>query len=247
MKTSFRRLAYNIFFRLSPLLIVVLLELSLRFLGLGQSYKLFELSEDKQHYELNPHYYRRFVSTEQFPDVDILQQRFPKKKDENSKRIFLIGDQSFCSAFPDANKRQIVPDFYGPDSTYYDIVQLAVPLSNSFALQHLVKKLSHYGADAGVILSGSGEFYGLPQKSAWMQDIHNYWGLTMYVNLKAHRFLQLLDRFVYMKKEENTEFPPQDIDEWAISCEAGDFREILAFYERNIQRMTETAEFPLFL
>ncbi len=246
MKTSFRRQAYNIFFRLSPLLIVVLLELSLRFLGFGESYKLFELSADKKYYELNSHYYRRFISSEQFPDADILQQRFPEKKDENSKRIFLIGDQSFCSVFPDANRRQIVPDFYGPDSTYYDIVQLAVPLSNSFALSHLVKKLSHYGADGCVILSGSGELYGLPRKSAWMQDIHNYWGLTMYVNLKAHRFLQVLDRFVYVKKEKNSEFPPQDIDKWAIPSESGEFREVLAFYERNIQRMIEIAEFPLF-
>ncbi len=246
MKTSFRRFAYNIFFRLSPLLILLLLELSLRFLGVGESYVLFNVSADKQDYELNPKYYRRFISAEQFPDLDILHQRFPVSKAEHTKRIFLIGDQSFCSLFPDANREQILPGFYGPDSTYYDVVQLAAPLSNSFALAHLVGKLSGYDADACIVLSGAAEFYGLPQKSSWMQDIHNYWGLSAYVTLKAHRFLQVLDRFVYLKRDRDGVFPPADIDQWTVPAGSGQYRESLDFYERNLKRMTGNADFPLF-
>ena len=246
MKTSFRRSLYNVFFRLSPLLILVLLELSLRFLGLGESYTLFRESGDGSHYELNPAYYRRFVSAEQFPDVKVLDQRFPVEKPAGSKRVFLIGDQSFCMLFPEANREQVLRDFYGPDSTRYDIVQIAVPLSNSFALTHIVKKLAFYDADACIVLSGAAEFYGLPQKSGWVRDIDNYWGLRAYVTLKAHRFLQVLDRFVYLKKDGNTRFPPRNIDEWIISGGSPAYEQVLSYYARNLSSMARLAEFPLY-
>ncbi|MCK4813803.1 MAG: hypothetical protein KAT14_07690 [Candidatus Marinimicrobia bacterium] len=247
MKVSFRQRAYSIFFRFSPLLIVVLLELGLRLWGIGDSYLLFSTSSDKQYYELNHLYYRRFVAAEQFNDIPILPQRFPVKKSNNTRRIFLIGDQSLCSYFPDANTKQILPDFYDSDSLYYDIIQIAVPYTNSFAMVRLVKCLNRYDADGYVVVSGANEFYGIPRKSKWMEDIDNYWGLTAYVTLKNHRFLQILERFVYLKKDSHTEFPPADIDEWAVPYQSDLYLEAESYFERNLKRMIKKAEKPLFL
>lgn len=246
MKVSFRRFAYNVFFRFSPLLIVVLLELSLRFLGIGESYLLFQRSEDGNYQELNPLYYRRFVAAEQFGDIPILPQRFPLEKPEGSRRIFLIGDQTLCSMIPGANETQLIPDFYDRDSVFNDFVQIAAPLTNSFAMKRIVKCLNKYEADACIVVTGANEFYGIPRKSNWMQDIDNYYGLTAYVTLKNHRFLQVLDRFVYLKKEKVITFPPADIDDWAVLYGSVPYAETKSYFERNLKRMIKDAGYPLF-
>jgi tetratricopeptide (TPR) repeat protein len=247
MKTSFRRLAYNIFFRFSPILFVILLELALRFFGVGESYLLFNDSEDGRSYRLNQQYYRRFVSAEQFPDVTILPQEIPVDKPENSYRIFLIGDQTLCSTFPDINEKQLINDFKDNHGNTYDIVQMAVPLTNSFAIKRLVKCVNRYEPDACIVVTGANEFYGLPRKSAWMQDIDNYWGLTAYVTMKNHRFIQFLERFIYIKKEPQTQFPPDPIDDWTIGYDTDEYKEDLSYFDRNIKRITAKPACPIFM
>ncbi|MCF7833239.1 MAG: tetratricopeptide repeat protein [Candidatus Marinimicrobia bacterium] len=246
MKVSFRRLAYNVFFRFSPILIVILLELALRFIGVGESYLIFNESKNGQYYELNPIYYRRFISPKQFPDVVILPQEIPFDKKNNTYRIFLIGDQTLCTAFPDINIKQIIPDFTDEDSVHYDIIQLVVPYTNSFAMKRLVSSIKRYDADACVIVTGGNEFYGIPQKSAWMQDIDNYWGLNIFITMKNHRFIQILDRFIYLKKEPQKVFPPRDPDEWIVAYESDTYMETKSYFERNLKKITKKAEFPVF-
>ncbi|MEA2077578.1 MAG: tetratricopeptide repeat protein [Candidatus Marinimicrobia bacterium] len=247
MKVSFRRLAYNIFFRFSPILIVILLELALRFLGVGESYSLFSKSENGQYYKLNPLYYRRFISAEQFPDVDIFPQEISREKSENSYRIFLIGDQTLCSAFPEINNEQILPDFKDDNSIYYDIVQLAVPFTNSFAIKRLVTCVNRYEADACVVITGGNEFYGIPRKSVWMQDIDNYWGLDLYVTMKNHRFIQILDRFIYLKKESQSVFPPVDPDKWIVDSGSDTYFESINYFDRNLKKIAKKSDCPIFM
>ena len=247
MKVSFRRLAYNIFFRLSPILIVILLELALRFIGVGESYLLFNKSADAQYYELNPIYYRRYMSPKQFPDIKILPQEIPLEKPKNSYRIFLIGDQTLCSAFPEINMEQIILDFTDEDSIYYDIVQLVIPYTNSFAIKRLVSSINRYEADACVVVTGGNEFYGIPRKSAWMQDIDNYWGLNFFITMKNHRFIQVLDRFVYLKKDPQEVFPPRDPDEWIVAYESDNYLEFRSYFERNLEKITKISNCPVFL
>lgn len=246
MKVSFRRLAYNVFFRFSPILIVILLELALRFIGVGESYLLFKESDNGQYYELNPIYYRRYISPKQFPDVEILPQAIPLEKEKNSYRIFLIGDQTLCSAFPDINKEQIIPDFNDEDSIHYDIIQLVAPYTNSFAMKRLVCCINRYEADACVVITGGNEFYGIPRKSSWMQDIDNYWGLNFFVNMKNHRFIQVLDHFIFTKKETRKIFPPRDPDEWIVAYESDNYLESRSYFERNLEKITKRSECPVF-
>lgn len=245
MKVSFRRFAYNVFFRFSPIIIVILLELSLRFLGVGESYMLFEKT-NADRYELNPIYYRRFVAPEQFPDVEILPQNMPIEKTDNTYRIFLIGDQSLCSAVPDINKEQILEDFIGPDEKIYDIIQIAAPYTNSFALRRLTKCAKRFDADACIVVSGANEFYGLPRKSAWMQDIDNYLGLNIYTTMKNHRFIQILERFTYFKKQEQNTHTPASLDEWVIASNSDAYEESKSYFERNLTAIAKRSDMPVF-
>lgn len=247
MKVSFRRLAYNIFFRFSPILFVILLELALRFFGVGESYLLFNESENGDNYQLNQIYYRRFVVAEQFPDVQILPQEIPVEKPENSYRIFMIGDQTLCSAFPDINKEQIIEDFRDERGMNYDIVQLAAPLTNSFAVRRLFECIKKYEPDACILVTGGNEFYGLPRKSAWMQDIDDYWGLVGYVTMKNHRFIQILERFIYIKKDPQTVFPPMSMDDWIIGYDSDEYRESVSYFDRNMKKIAKRAACPVFL
>ncbi len=246
MKVSFRRFAYNIFFRLSPILIVILLELALRFVGIGESYIIFKESDDRQGFELNLNYYKRFVSPKQFPDVKILPQKIPVRKAENSYRIFVIGDQTLYSAFPNISVEQLIPDFKDKNGILYDIVQIAVPYTNSFAIKRLVHCINRYEADACVIVSGQNEFYGIPRKSSWMQDIDNYWGISTFISMKNHRFIQVLDRFVYLKKDKPTLFPPADPDEWSIEYESDNYNKVRNYFERNLEKINKVSKCPIF-
>jgi len=207
---------------------------------------LFNKTQDNTSYELNPLYYRRFVSAKQFPDVDILPQQIPLHKPENSYRIFVIGDQSLCSAFPEINKEQVLEDF-SHEGMFYDIVQLAVPLTNSFAVRRLVTCVERYDADACVLVTGANEFYGLPRKSAWMQDINNYQGLRWYVTMKNHRFMQVLERFIYTKREKQEDFPPSDPDEWVIEYGSETYQESHEYFDRNLKGISKHSEHPIFL
>ena len=208
---------------------------------------LFNKTDDELFYELNPKYYRRFVSAKQFPDVNILAQKIPVEKPDNSYRIFVIGDHTLCSSFPDANETPLIEDFRDEDGTLFDFVQLAVPYTNSFAVRRLVKNAGKYDADACVIFTGSNEYYGIPRKSDWMQDIDNYWGLGLYVTMKNHRFMQVLDRFVYLKKEAQTTFPPENIDEWTVPYDSEAFWEPIQYFERNMKGLSQKSKCPLIL
>lgn len=246
MKVSFRRFIYNIFFRLSPLLILVLIELSLRFLGIGDSYRLFRLSDDKNHYELNPLFYQRYMAAEQFPDLRLPKQRFPIEKTPNSKRVFLLADQSLFSLIPDAARKALLEDFYGSDSLKYEIVQVAVPQGNSFSIRHLIQEIRKYEPDAALLLTGNNEFYGLPRKSNWIKDADYYWGLRAYVAMKQYRFFQMLERFVYIKNDPTDIFPPPDPDTWAVPRESQTYREVQSLFTRNLQNIADKTKFPVF-
>lgn len=247
MKQVFRRILYDAFFRLSPLLILVLLELSLRFLGVGDSYRLFRLSEDRTMYELNPAYYQRYISAEQFPDLKHPEMAFSVNKPPQKRRIFLLADQTLFTLIPEAAENAVLNDFYGHDSLKYEIIQVAVPHGNSFSIRHLVKEIRRYDPDAALLLTGNNEFYGLPRKSNWIQDTDNYWGLRTYVAMKKYRFFQVLERFVYSKNTPVTQFPPRDIDSWAVTYESATYREIHALFTRNLRSITAKRTFPLYL
>ncbi|MDD3716604.1 MAG: hypothetical protein PHT46_05815 [Candidatus Marinimicrobia bacterium] len=245
MKLSFLRLIYNIFFRLSPLLILALIELSLRFLGAGDSYRLFQHTDDKSHYELNPLFYQRFISAEQFPDIRLPEQRFPAEKSPDSKRIFLLADQSLFALIPDALQKALLEDFYGSDSVRYEIIQVAVPHGNSFSVRHLIQEIRKYEPDAALLLTGNNEFYGIPRKSNWIKDADNYWGLRAYVAMKQFRFFQVLERFVYIKNDPAVAFPPPDPDAWAVPRESLSYREVQSLFTRNLENIADKAKFPV--
>jgi len=130
---------------------------------------------------------------------------------------------------------------------HYDIVQLVVPYTNSFAINRIVSSVGRYEADACVIVTGGNEFYGIPRKSAWMQDIDNYWGLNFFITMKNHRFIQILDRFIFLKKEPQITFPPQDPDEWIVAYESNEYLESRSYFERNLENITQKSDCPIFL
>jgi tetratricopeptide (TPR) repeat protein len=246
MKVSFRRFVYNIFFRLSPLLILILLELSLRFLGVGQSYRLFELSEDKSSYVLNPRFYGRFMVTEQFDSLAFPSQRFSVRKTGNTQRIFLIADQSLFTLIPSVAETPLIQNTKN-DSLNFEYIQLAVPHGNSFTVRRILRDIRHYDPDACVVLSGGNEFYGLPRKSAWVRDAHNYHGINAYIYLKKNRFLQILERFVYLKNDPVTQFPPANIDEWGIPRGSQTYTESRELFRRNLKNLIRKNDIPVFV
>ncbi len=243
---SFRRNLYNVFFRLSPILIVVLLELALRFLGVGNSYLMFQKSEDGLKMELNPNHYKQYLCDKQFPEMDLLIQDFDKEKTEDTYRVFLISDHSLIQALPETQTEALLPDFILKNGKKVDVIQIAVPFTNSFAVKRMVASARKNKADACIVFTGRNEFYGLPKKSAWMRDINNYWGLSAYVRMKNHRLIQVLDRFLYLKKPFQSSFPPDNLDFWAIETDSVEYKESLQYFAKNLSRMDKKINVPIF-
>lgn len=243
---SLRRTLYNISFRLSPLFIVILLELALRFLGIGESYVLFKESDNAKRFEINSSHYKRYLSEGQFEDMDVVYQDFSKEKDPDTYRVFLISDNTMIAAFPETQKEELLGDFNIPDGKKVDIIQVAVPFTNSFVVKQILASSKKYNPDAYIVFTGQNEFYGLPKKSAWMRDIRNYWGISAYVRMKNLRFIQLLDRFLFLNKDIQQEFPPANIDDWAIEADSIDYKEISSYFNKNLKSINKKLDAPIF-
>ena len=243
---SIRRTAYNIFFRLSPLLIVILIEAALRFFGVGNSLIMFRDSEDGFKKELNPKHYHRYVSERQFEKIEILSQDFPKVKDPNTYRVFLVSDHTLIAAVPEAQTEPLVQDFNLLNGKKVDLIQITVPFTDSFAVKRMLRSLKRYDADACLVFTGQNEFYGLPQKSIWMRDIRNYWGVSSYATMKNHRLVQILDKFLYLNKDIQKQFPPENPDAWLVEADSMVYREIYSYFNRNLKAMSNKSNFPIF-
>ena len=147
---------------LIPILIILLLEITLRLFNYGRIYdQWIPMGEDKL--TLNPEIaYRYFYTTENVPSAG--QNYFDAIKKENSYRIFVMGGSS-AAGFP-----------YSPNGSFarylkkrfeiiyphkkVEVVNIAMSAINSYAIRDMIPGVLNQSPDLIIIYAGHNEYYG---------------------------------------------------------------------------------------
>jgi len=195
-----RKFLFSLLLALSPLAILGVFELSLRFAGYGEDLSLFiTLEKNQQYWITNPKVGRRYFLRQDFLPATSYDA-FLKQKPANAYRIFVLGE-SAAAGFPHLNNgafsrmlrehiQQARPDLR------IEMVNLALPAVSSHALLDFADELAGYAPDAVLIYAGHNEFYGaLGSASTESLGRHRGW-IKLYLRLQHFKLVQLLRRLL---------------------------------------------------
>ncbi len=149
-----------------PLLLLAVLEGLLRLSGYGQHYRLF-VTDDK-----HPDYWvmSRNASSRYFTEGANAtignQERFRKKKDANTFRVFVLGE-STTIGFPYLHngsfhrwlQYRLLHTF--PEKNF-EIINLSLTAVNSYTVLGFAREIVDHQPDAVLIYTGHNEYYGAP-------------------------------------------------------------------------------------
>jgi tetratricopeptide (TPR) repeat protein len=162
--TGWRKWAFRLAaMTLIPALFFGLLELGLRVFGYGYPTSFFLSSEidGRQVFIDNPQFARRF-----FPEGVArtpIPFALPAAKSANTYRIFVFGE-SAAMGFPEASfsfariLEVMLRDRY-PD-THFEIINTAIPLTNSHAILPIARECGGHGPDLFIVYMGNNEVIG---------------------------------------------------------------------------------------
>jgi tetratricopeptide (TPR) repeat protein len=179
-----KKIIFSIILVFFPLILLLLVELTLRAFHYGQNYNLFVDVNlyGKKYRACNPDYGKKYFYNLPYmvPNNDI----FLKEKPKNGFRVFVIGS-STTAGFPYTSGIMFsrilqarLTDSY-PDKNI-EVVNTAMTAINSFAFQDKIDELLKEKPDAILIYGGQNEFYGglgIASKEAfgrvrWIKILH---------------------------------------------------------------------------
>jgi tetratricopeptide (TPR) repeat protein len=162
--SSQKKLLFGIILILIPLILFSLIELSLRLIHYGDNYKLFveTKSYGKEYKICNPEYGKKYFF--KFKYTTPQNDRFLKKKPENSFRIFVIGSSDVWGfpynsgiMFTRILQQRLQESF--PNKNI-EMVNTAITAINSYTFIDKIDEILNEKPDALLIYAGHNEFYG---------------------------------------------------------------------------------------
>jgi len=149
---------------LIPVLILCLVELSLRVFHYGQDLSLFvEYPADHNYLILNPAASQRYFTNQAIATTGNIEP-FRKQKGEQTLRIFVLGESTTIGypyfhngSFHRWLQYRLMRSF--PDRDI-EVINLSLTAVNSYTVLGFAKELINYKPDAVLIYSGHNEYYG---------------------------------------------------------------------------------------
>ncbi|HWK06366.1 MAG TPA: hypothetical protein VNS58_22160 [Puia sp.] len=149
---------------LLPLLILFLLEMSLRLFHYGHDLSLFiEYPADKDFLVLNPDASRKYFANQENATTGNLEL-FRKKKEANTFRVFVLGESTTIGypyfhngSFHRWLQYRLMHEY--PDKNF-EIINLSLTAVNSYTVCGFAKDVVNYEPDAILIYTGHNEYYG---------------------------------------------------------------------------------------
>ena len=147
-----------------PILVIVLLEMSLRIFKYGYNLSLFaEYEPNKEFFVVNQHASKRFFIDPQFAPTGN-RELFKKKKTPGTMRIFVLGESTTVGYpyFHNGSFHRVL--LFRLMQTYpekhFEIINLSLTAVNSYTVYWFAKELAGYEPDAVLIYTGQNEYYG---------------------------------------------------------------------------------------
>jgi lysophospholipase L1-like esterase len=160
-KSEQKNIYFIIIALLIPLILLSIVELSLRQTDLYKKSHLFYSIPETDKLLINPQFFNRYFN--QFnPSVSLTPM--DRNKSENTFRVFVLGGSStagypysYMLGFPshlELNLKKYVPD------TRFEVINLGITATNSFTARDIYQRLAQYDPDVVLIYMGHNEFYG---------------------------------------------------------------------------------------
>src|SRR5450432_4232475 len=181
---------------LLPFLVLILLEFALRIFHYGHDLSLFrEYPGNKNFLALNPDASRRYFNDPALAPTGN-SELFKKIKDENTCRIFVLGE-STTIGYPYFHNgsfhrwlqyrlMRTLPD------RHFEIINLSLTAVNSYTVLGFAKELVDYEPDAVLIYSGQNEYYGTLGVGSTNRIAGNSTIIAFMLGLRQFRVTQLI-------------------------------------------------------
>jgi tetratricopeptide (TPR) repeat protein len=181
---------------LLPLLVLILLEVGLRVFHYGHDLSLFiEDTRDNNFFVLNPDASKRYFTDPALAPTGN-SEPFKKVKDENTCRIFVLGESTTIGYpyFHNASFHRwlqyrlmrTLPD------RHFEIINLSLTAVNSYTVLGFAKELADYEPDAVLIYSGQNEYYGALGVGSTNRIFGNSTIIGFMLGLRQLRITQLI-------------------------------------------------------
>lgn len=181
-----------------PLILLLLLEGSLRIMGIGQHQALFiPVNNHSDYLQTNPHVIQRFFANPQMaPNVAIDTQFFLAEKPEDTLRIVVMGG-STAAGFPYGRfgspagiLKHRLKGLY-PEQNI-DVINVAMSSVNTYMLRDFVPEVLAIQPDAIYIYAGHNEYLGVMGVGSSYQGLGSHTLNLIYLSLKEWRIIQLM-------------------------------------------------------
>jgi tetratricopeptide (TPR) repeat protein len=181
---------------LVPLLILLFFELVLRLFHYGHNLNLFvEYKSDSQYLVFNSAASKRYFTDQDFATTGNYEP-FKKKKDNNTIRIFVLGESTTIGypyfhngSFHRWLQYRLMHNF--PDKNF-EVINLSLTAVNSYTVLGFAKELVNYEPDAVLIYTGHNEFYGALGAASTQNISSNRFIVNLILKLRELKITQLL-------------------------------------------------------
>ena len=186
--------AFRIFTIVLSVLFVFIIEAILHLSGFGRDLSLFaESKEDQSCWQMSEHAADKFFTNEENRTIGS-NERFKKKKESDTYRIFVLGESTtagfpymyngsfhrwlkyrFMFAFPEKN---------------FEIINLSLTAVSSYTIADFAKQIVGYQPDAVLIYVGHNEYYGALGVGSTSRMGHNPFIIRSVLELENLRLFQ---------------------------------------------------------
>jgi tetratricopeptide (TPR) repeat protein len=181
---------------LIPFLMLILLEMGLRIFHYGHDTSLFmEYPGDQRYLVLNPAASKKYFTDPAMAPTGN-SEPFKKKKDQNTCRIFVLGESTTIGypyfhngSFHRWLQYRLTRTFPGRS---FEIINLSITAVNSYTVLGFAKELVDYQPDAVLIYSGHNEYYGTLGVASTSRLSGNPTLIRLMLALRRLRLIQLL-------------------------------------------------------
>lgn len=157
-------LIFKVIALLLPFVVLLVLEIGLRFFGYGNNLDLFvEDKENANFWVMNPHASERYFSSNENATIGVFES-FLKVKSPGTLRIFILGESTTLgfpymasASFDRWLLYRLMHTF--PDRKF-EMVNVSLTAVNSYTVLGFAKEIVNFQPDAVLIYCGHNEYYG---------------------------------------------------------------------------------------
>lgn len=244
--TRHKRIVFSLLMAILPLILLGLLEMSLRIFGLfAQEPFIVKINQrGKEYYQLNQWVAKRYFDPKQVTVPGLQPEKFVKNKDATTFRVFCLGG-STTAGFPfdcqvpfPAQLRYLLAQTYPQHQI--EVINVGISAINSYTVVDLLPDILAHAPDLIIIYMGHNEFYGAYGSASTISLGQNDGFIRFYLKLQKLHLVQMLKRFVALfsssknMPSSHRDLMPSVIKDQSILYESEKYRRTLRSFRNNL-------------